>query len=405
MAKKGGESIALGIIGFTGIVDTAFMIALIAPYAKELGASEPEAGLIAGLYGIAALPASVLAGFIVDRFGRKRSLTLGLAWDAVTVFAYSLASSLKLLATLRILHAIGGSLVYPAFLASVGDRAWGRRGYGFKVGTYLAIVALAVALGSLLASATVRLLGFEDTFRLLSAIIAIGLAASIYVTETGGGSRPVEVLRGIWRQRSTIGPGLALMFLLYVSFGAITGGLGLALYSVDVAESEEEASSLVGAYVGIASLASVALFLASGAALDRGLGVHLIVSAAASAIVSQIAVASLRDPLAIIVLAALYGLPIAAYMTASSYLVLMAPRKSRGGAVGFQQVVNILGIAVGAPLAGITVKYLGIEGLAFLTAAPIVVGVPVFLKAERENRKSVMEKGKRGQAIIDDQTS
>ncbi len=374
------EKIALSIVGFTGIVDTAFMIALIAPYAKKLGASDPEAGFIAALYSIVALPASIVAGALVDRIGRKRSLALGLAWDAVVVFLYSVVDSLRGLTLVRGLHALGGSLVYPAFLASVGDRTVGYAGTGTWIGRYLAAVASAVALGALAASSIVRLLGFEATFRVLSAVILLGFASSLLVKETSRGQNPLTALRSVWAYKRSVVPGLALIFLLYVSFGAIIGGLGPALLSEGIAATEEEASSIVGASVGVASAVSVPLFIASGTALDRGWGRRILVLSALATIAYWYVATYTKDPLWITTSSLLYGLPIASFMTASSYMVLHVSQGSRGSASGLQQVFNILGIAFGAPLAGLAVERWGLEGLGFLVIAPLILGALVYRK-------------------------
>ncbi|MEO0217988.1 MAG: MFS transporter, partial [candidate division WOR-3 bacterium] len=74
------ESIIMIFVGFVGVLDTSFMIPIISIYAKSLGVSDFEAGFIAGFYSIVAIPSSIIAGILVDRFGRKRTLFIGLLW-------------------------------------------------------------------------------------------------------------------------------------------------------------------------------------------------------------------------------------------------------------------------------------------------------------------------------------
>jgi len=64
------------LMGFIGVADTAFMLPVISAYAKFLGADEALAGLIAGLYSIVAIPASLMMGVSVDILGRRRALLL-----------------------------------------------------------------------------------------------------------------------------------------------------------------------------------------------------------------------------------------------------------------------------------------------------------------------------------------
>lgn len=91
------------------------MAGVIAAYAEYLGASKPFAGFTAGLYGLVAIFASPLAGLVVDKFGRKKSLIVGLAWDSILVYLYSIVVNPLQLVLVRGLHAIGGSLVYPFY--------------------------------------------------------------------------------------------------------------------------------------------------------------------------------------------------------------------------------------------------------------------------------------------------
>lgn len=65
------ELIIMAFIGFAGILDTSFMIPIIALYAESLGASRAEAGFIAGFYSKVAIPASIIAGILVDRIGER----------------------------------------------------------------------------------------------------------------------------------------------------------------------------------------------------------------------------------------------------------------------------------------------------------------------------------------------
>ncbi|WP_218184405.1 MFS transporter, partial [Aeropyrum camini] len=114
-------SLLLALAGFAGLMDTAFLLGVVAAYAEHLGASKAEAGFIAGLYSMVAIPASLAAGLAVDKVGRKKALVAGLAWDTLAIALYTTASTPGELALYRALHAIGGSLVYPAFFSIVGD--------------------------------------------------------------------------------------------------------------------------------------------------------------------------------------------------------------------------------------------------------------------------------------------
>ncbi len=359
--------IQLAIVGLAGVMDTAFLLGLIAGYAKSLGAGDEYAGLIAGLYSMVALPASLAAGIIVDKVGRRRSLAIGLAWDTASMIGYALASTPAQLAAVRGLHAVGGSLVYPAYMAIVGDTA-PRGRLGSSTGRYLSVVAAAVALGSLSSAAAVSRLGFKQSFLLIALILLIGLLSTQGLPETrgqGGG-----VARGLARARGLVASAGILIFLLYTGFGAIIGGMPQALLNDGIASSEEEASALTGAAIGVATLASIPLFPLAGGRLDRGSLQHVVTVSSALG-VAGLWIASSSMTTHILAGFTLYGATIAGLMTASTYLAAQAPREARGTSMAIQQVANIAGVAVGAPLGGVASTQ-GLIGIASLVALSLL---------------------------------
>ncbi len=374
MPRVDKAKLALGVIGFVGIMDTAFLMGIISPYAEALGASKTQAGFIAGLYSMVAIPASLLAGIVVDKVGRKKSMMMGLAWDTLSVYAYGLASSVRQLALVRGLHALGGSLVYPAFMASVGDRS-GRR-LGSHVGGYLAVVAASIAVGTLASAGLVEVLGFSWVFRILALIVASGLLAALMVEETAPvvRERP-SIVEGLKAAKGDLAAGLLLVFTLYTSFGMIVGGLGPALKGAGIAATEERAAALTGMSIGVATLVSIPFLVLTGRLFDKGrLGPVLLLSAATLS-GSQALVLLYPGVAGLAAAYSIYGVGLAGYMAGNTYLVLKAPPHARGSAVGLQQMINIVGVAVGAPLAGLLVKTGGLTLLAAGIAAPPLLGL------------------------------
>ncbi len=369
MARLGIPGLALlAVAGFAGLMDTAFLLGVISAYAEHLGASKAEAGFIAGLYSMVAIPASALAGLIVDKVGRKRALSLGLAWDTASLVLYSQASTPTQLAVVRGLHAVGGSLVYPALFAMVGD-AIPRSRIGFGSGTYLAIIGASVALGSYMGGRVAEALGFDAALMMLAAVLAIGFMASLPLPETlaakrvssSGGEVEIDSARG--DVRKALGAA-AIIASLYIGFGVIVGGLPTSLTGEGIAASEEASAGLTGMTIGLATLASLPAFLAAGRALDARKPLKPLTLAAALAVIGAYALASLESPQSLAIFAILYGPIIGVGMTSSTYLAVTAGASRRGKALAAQQIANILGIAVGAPLGGILSQELGLDGIA-----------------------------------------
>jgi len=79
---------------------------------------------------------------------------------------------------------------------------------------------------------------------------------------------------------------------------------------------------------------------------------------------------------ALLLRSVLLGLGLGALMTASAYFALKAPDRGAGVSAGLHQTFNILGVAVGAPMAGVILSAASAESL-FLVGAVIPVATLV----------------------------
>ncbi len=381
-----GVKLSLAVAGFAGLMDTAFLLGVIAAYAKYLGADEDLAGFIAGLYSMVAIPASVLAGFIVDRIGRRRSLLAGLAWDAASMTAYSYTSTPTELALVRGLHALGGSLVYPALFAMIGDIA-GRGRRGSYSGSYLAVVGLAVAVGSALGGRVTEAYGFTAAFRLVALILLAGLLAALVLPETARPRRVGAEAGSALLERPAAGVGryilaaAVVIAVLYAGFGLIVGGLANALLAVGLAATEEEAAGLTGMTIGFMTAASLPFFILAGRAADRGLGAPVLIASSLAAATGSAILAGAGGHGELALFSLLWAPFLGVSMTMSTYLAVSVPSTYRGRSVAIQQVSNILGVAVGAPAGGVLADKAALTGvsagLAFTAILMILVALYV----------------------------
>ncbi|MCP8308730.1 MAG: MFS transporter [archaeon] len=359
------------LMGFIGIADTAFMLPVISAYAKFLGADEALAGLIAGLYSVVAILASFVMGISVDILGRRRALLLAFLSDSIMVYAYSLVTNPAQLFIVRALHAIGGSLTFPAIIAFVGDVKADSLGRSFAL--YWMGVGSSIAIGSIISGLITSILGFKAVFQVLSIIMMIGLFLSFLIPETlEKSSKPKRIFIEIKKSIGWLLSSYVSIYALYYVFGVITGILSLTL--MNVLGIREEAVRITGFYIGLSTTISIALFYLFGTITDKkGPRIPAIVGFI-SLMLSQIILAFNLAWNFILLSSIALGIAMSAILTLSTVVASSTSQSSRGTSIGFQQTMNILGVATGAPISGLILKTVGPQ-------APYLIGAFVQILA------------------------
>ncbi len=117
---------------------------------RHLGGSPAQVGLIGSLLTVTAIVARPLAGYALDRWGRRWILLAFLVMFSLASFSYNLAQSLLALAAIRVLHGIPFGAVTPAASTVASDLVpAARRGEG--MGLFGLAGTLAMAVGPALA--------------------------------------------------------------------------------------------------------------------------------------------------------------------------------------------------------------------------------------------------------------
>ncbi len=376
----------IAVLGAVGIIDTAILNPTISAFAASLGADEILASLIAGLYSIVAIPASIIMGLTVDAIGRRRALIAGLGFTALWIYGYSIAATPLDLVIFRTTHAISGSLVFPASIAMIVDAS--RRKMGQSIGLYWIVIGSVIALGSGLSAVLVSSLGFRWMFVLVALVSLGGFGIALAVPETARrGMTPRRSVRVIVSSIKWLYVSYLSIFSLYFAFGAVVGSLALVLILSGAAEQTAAAS--VGIYIFLATLVSLPLFYLAGRFLDRVGPVRMLGLGIASAGVSQAMLLISLSSLLLIVSAVALGVGIALVFVASTAVAAL-PR-ARGASIGLHQTANIAGVAVGAPLSGIFLHYYGALGPFTVAAAVQVVALAILFASRKSTRQADLQ--------------
>jgi DHA1 family multidrug resistance protein-like MFS transporter len=366
-----------------GTIDSNALVPIIALYARAIGADLVQTGIIVGLFSLVHAPANLFFGRIADRFGRKLPLQVGLLWDAVSLFLYSLATTPLLLAFVRISHGIGSGLVGPSSMALIADTSTPER-KGRSMALYGISLALAVVIGFGIAGPIVARLGYPSLFYILSA----GLIGGFLIAATIHEPAQVRAKTMPWRRlvnyavRPGPAAGYASIFSLYFILGAF-----VALVPLHLQQELGYGALAVGLSFTAFAILSLAFHYPAGILADRfgpstPAGIGLVAVALAMATIPLV-----RDLPTLILLMALFGVGHGFVFPAASTLVSRGADPEQHGLVtGLFYAFLVFGVAVGAPvmagLASVTnfgvgiwaSAWIALVGLGFLGRAHLARG-------------------------------
>jgi len=358
-------------VTFTGFLDTHLLIPVVALYAWNLGASVGMIGLIVGLYSIANTPANILFGRLVDRWGYKRPLVIGLAGDAVAMFLYALCRLPFHLALVRLFHGVTGGMVGPATMSAAVDDASGVR-KGRAMGFYGTAMGLATLVGYGLSGVMASRLGYGSVFYFGAAMLVLGALLAVVMPKGKASMMAVHVplgedMKTIWRllRRRGLVTSYSSIFAQYFAFGGVVTLLPLHVRTLGMGAFH------VGMLLAIFAVVFTALQFLGGGISDRIGRLIPVTSGLAVCVVSVTVMPSLGSFALLAMAIALYGAAYALLFPAISALV--ADRTSpdeRGRATGIFHALLTGGVAIGAPVMGWVAQLVGVAlGLALCSAA------------------------------------
>ncbi len=328
-----------------GTVDSNALVPVIALYSQLVGADVLQTGIIVALFSVVHAPANLIFGRIADRIGRKLPLEVGLLWDAVSLFLYSLATTPLLLALVRISHGVGSGLVGPSSMAIMADTS-PRERKGRAMAIYGMALALAVVIGFGIVGPIVERLGYAVLFYVLSVGLLLGFLFALFVREP-----PQAPAKGMpWSRllrfagRPAPAAGYASIFCLYFILGAFVTLVPLHL------KQELGLGPLAVALSFTAfAILSLVLHYPAGVLADR-YGPALPAVIGLMAVAAAMATIPLVTNLAsLLVLMALFGVGHGFVFPAASTLVSRGADPEQHGLVtGLFYALLVTGVAVGA---------------------------------------------------------
>ncbi len=350
-----------------------------APHARNLGASATLVGVVVAAYSVTNLFGNLGAGIVLDRWGRRGPIVLGLAITALAVLSYAFVRSPEQLLIARAIHGIGAAALTPGAFSIIGDWiASDQRGRA--MGLAGAMIAIPAMIGPPAAGILRDTWGADSVFFLDAVVLAITLIAFAAVTRQLPSKAVRRDAQGAAGGDTT--PNGRLMLSANATLFAVTVGVGVLVAHLPIVlENSGESAARSGFTFAIFALVAI-LVMASpiGGASDR-LGRFVPLLAGLVGVAAGLAALAIAAGYGAIAAGmAVFGLGYGLVFPAATALVTESAGPGRRGmAFGIFYAVYSLGVAIGSAgsgrLSGLHEDSMGTPF--FVAAAVVLVAIPI----------------------------
>lgn len=350
-------------------------------FASFLGADPAGVGLIAAISAFTGIVASIPAGLLSDRWGRKKMLLFSVLVFSTAPFLYLIVARLWQLALVRFYHGLATAIFVPVAMAMVSDLF--HQGRGEKLGWFSTSTLLGRFMGPVIGGSLIGFLVFNPSLGFKAVYLVCGLAGILAFflvfklpepSETKKEREPLSnILSTLKKVMANPGISFTSGMEAAILFAYGTFETFLPIYSIKIGLSAYEVGIFLSAQVITLALTKPVM----GRFSDRhGRKPQIL----AGALMGALCIGSLsifKSFFPLLLLSILFGLSLSVVTSATSALVADFSRKeTTGSAMGILGSIMDIGHTTGPLVSGIVAKYLGFS-LAFINASIILLIVAI----------------------------
>lgn len=328
-------------------------IPIIPLYAKSIGASTAEVGLIAFSFMMIASILAIPLGSLSDRFGRKRLILVGLSMSSLTSFALAFTKTPGEMMVIYALAGLGASSFAPAMSSFVGDITSVER-MGRSYGWYTSSMQVGMASGPAVGGLVAGYAGYASSFLFSGALILVGFLVALTLPvligkepRYGGLQHIRDTLGELGGNRKVLACWLAT-FCIAFAFGVFHPFFPLYAQTIGLT------AFTIGILFGVNSFFNAFARIPAGYFSDRlGRRSPFILSGMVILALFMAVVVTFTDIFALLALVAIVGLTMGiTTMAISTSIAESVRQKSRGTAMGGFSTFLYGGFAISAALMG-----------------------------------------------------
>jgi len=349
MSKRSVVALTLSMF----VITTSMGIAnpVVPLYAKELGATYTDLGLIGVAWSAPYCLFPILAGLWSDRVGRLKVFFVGALMSLVVPLLLSASKSPLDIALVRLFHGVGLSFLWVTGEALISDVT--REEERIRhMGLFNASWAMGYFIGPIISASTIERVGYVGIFW---TSFYVGLASPVMLLLAREEIRPIRSTRGdvAGRVREALSRGSA--FYLAAIASSIVASIIYSIYPAYLRELRFTDSE-VSVIIGVVAAARVAGFwsttVISGFSEKRAVYLGLSLQVVASFIVI-----SARDLTSAALAVAMAGYAIGVLAPASASAISKTLGRESGLPLGIMESMFGVGWVVGPGVAGILADY------------------------------------------------
>ena len=333
--------------------DSTVAIPIIANYAVELGATITLTAFIVGVYSMIHIPSNIFFGRLVDKFGRKRLIAIGMFLDGISMFLYFLATDPMFLLFARLIHGLGGGFGGPATMAYLSDATSQKRS-GRGMALYGISIGFANLIGFMLGGMVAQIIGYSNLFLIIAIVLfllsflSFGLP-SIYQPREAGipFKEELKILKQTIFRKSMISPYFSAIALMF-NMGIVTATYTVMLKTASYTDGQ------IGMILSIMVIFSILVHYPAGILSDKiGYIKVMLIGLLFIALTFGILIISLEPPIPMIGMV-FFGLGHGLIFPSTAGVIKeKTPDSESGIATGMFYALIVAGVAIGAPISGL----------------------------------------------------
>ncbi len=350
--------------------------------AQELGAGPADIGFTVGIFSVATVLATPLAGWVVDRFPRRLVMVVGALLMAVSAAAFTAVGNLGfLLDGIRVLQGLSYALVVTAvgtLVAEVAPRERLNQALGLSGASMLIMNAVAPAIAEPLAARA----GWPTVFGVATLAACLAVVIAFQIREPH------------WKPSRTAAGGLAALFAQplarhYALVMMLAGATFGAVFTFEPAHALALGRTRVGGFFVAYALAAIVVRIVLGGVPAR-IGSYRVARSSLVLYAGVVFGIAIVRPAGLDYLGGLFGLAHGLFYPAVNAIAITAVRPhERGRMMAVFTGSFSLGLSAGSTLLGYVASYAGypavfaVAACSTLAAFAVLSGSPALRAAGR----------------------